>query len=279
MTFSVSTMITSLSNRRSGVRRGILATCAWWGAAGLAVWIGTAALTPVVVAQQPQRPGAASESLVGSDSFARYCVSCHGPAGKGDGILADVLKVKPADLTQLAQRAGGTFPTEHVRAVVGGYGNPLAAHKRSDMPLWGPIFHSLDPSETRVTVRVENLVRYIEKLQAPTSRPQSLGAQLFATHCAACHGRDGRGGGTVASELRHTPPDLTRFTSANGGVFPRKRLADIIDGRYPAAHGTRDMPVWGNAFSRSGEGATPAQVAERIDAILDYLQAIQARGA
>jgi len=31
-------------------------------------------------------------------------VSCHGAAGKGDGVIAGSLKRRPADLTQLAKK-------------------------------------------------------------------------------------------------------------------------------------------------------------------------------
>ena len=47
-----------------------------------------------------------SEALRGSNSFSRYCASCHGSSGVGDGTVADVLKVKPADLTQMQKKNG-----------------------------------------------------------------------------------------------------------------------------------------------------------------------------
>jgi mono/diheme cytochrome c family protein len=34
----------------------------------------------------------------GSGNFMANCVACHGPEGKGDGVLADSLDVKPRDL-------------------------------------------------------------------------------------------------------------------------------------------------------------------------------------
>jgi hypothetical protein len=34
------------------------------------------------------------------------------------------------------------------------------------MPVWGPTFRSLDPSDTRVKVRIANLVAYIASIQA-----------------------------------------------------------------------------------------------------------------
>jgi mono/diheme cytochrome c family protein len=219
------------------------------------------------------------ESLAGSDSFERYCASCHGPAGRGDGPTAPVLRGAPTDLTQLAQRNQGMYPAERVRAVITGYSSPLAAHGGTDMPVWGPIFKALDPSDLRVAARVENLVAFIERLQQPGATTGSIGAALFATHCATCHGREGRGGGIMTGELRHTPPDLTRVARRNGGVFPRARVLRIIDGRDVTAHGDRDMPVWGDAFSRTRQGLTEAEIKARLDSIVQYLEAIQERAA
>jgi mono/diheme cytochrome c family protein len=147
------------------------------------------------------------------------------------------------------------------------------------MPVWGDIFAQLDRSDRRVTMRIENIVEYIRTLQAPSSNPDDVGAKLFATYCASCHGKNGRGDGPVSAELRRTPPDLTRFTAWNGGAFPRDRVYRIIDGREVRAHGDRTMPVWGDAFSRSREAPSDADVRQRLDAIVRYLEAIQQRGA
>jgi len=76
------------------------------------------------------------------------------------------------------------------------------------------------------------------ELQAPTTADRELGATLFTTHCAACHGKDARGSGIITSALRHTPPDLTRYTARNGGVFPRERVYRIIEtARYRSMNG------------------------------------------
>jgi hypothetical protein len=37
------------------------------------------------------------------------------------------------------------------------------------------------------------------------------------------------------------------------------------------------MPLWGDAFKRSGDGYSEASVRERIGAIVDHLETIQAR--
>jgi hypothetical protein len=75
------------------------------------------------------------------------------------------LKIPPADLTVLKQKNGGKFPAGKVTRVIEG-ADGVPAHGSSDMPTWGPIFHSLDPNNAAVTkLRIANLTKYIESLQ------------------------------------------------------------------------------------------------------------------
>jgi mono/diheme cytochrome c family protein len=242
----------------------------------LAAGILAAAAAPLGARSQPGPPQIIIESLAGRDSFQLYCSPCHGRAGRGDGPVVPALRTAPGDLSQLARRNGGTFPTEVVRAVVIGVGRPAAAHGSSDMPVWGPLFRAFE-SDIRVRERVSNLVTFIEGLQQkPAVDP---GAQLFRTYCASCHGVNGRGGGPVAEQLRKVPPDLTKYTARNGGVFPSERVRQIVDGRGIAAHGDREMPVWGDAFQSTRAGLTAADAKARIDAIVKFLEGIQERVA
>ena len=95
----------------------------------------------------------------------------------------------------------------------------------------------------------------------------------YQSSCAACHGMNGKGDGPLSGELRTTPSDLTLLAKNNGGVFPAKVLYEIIDGRKTIrAHGSYEMPVWGNVFSRD-----PKFAQTRILAIVDYLKIIQVK--
>lgn len=106
-------------------------------------------------------------STVGRDLFEFYCSSCHGRDGKGGGHAAAALKVPPPDLTTLARRNGGAFPTERVEGFVKGEGRlSTPAHGSSDMPVWGPIFKGLDNRNAINAARIENIVKYIESIQA-----------------------------------------------------------------------------------------------------------------
>ncbi len=125
--------------------------------------------------------------------------------------------------------------------------------------------------------RVQNIVDYVESLQASSTGVNDTGSQLFRTYCASCHGTTARGNGPLADSLRHTPPDLTTYTARNGGVFPSERLRRIVDGGDVAAHGDRVMPVWGDAFRSQLGGQSEEMVAARIAAIMKYLEGIQVR--
>lgn len=103
----------------------------------------------------------------------------------------------------------------------------------------------------------------------------------YLNHCAACHGEDGTGNGPMAEGLRSKPTDLTLLRKDNGGQFPYTRLRDIIDGTWEAglarAHGSHDMPVWGDVFQANEKLSDEAFIRARakITNIVDYIASIQ----
>jgi mono/diheme cytochrome c family protein len=102
------------------------------------------------------------------------------------------------------------------------------------------------------------------------------GRDQFSTYCASCHGAGAKGDGPVGLLLKRRPPDLTTFALRNGGTFDAELVYQIVDGRKPAkGHGGADMPVWGDAFSKSVDGSSPAAVKDRIDAIVKWLRSVQ----
>jgi len=51
-------------------------------------------------------------------------------------------------------------------------------------------------------------------------------------------------------------------------------VLQIIDGRKPVAgHGGGDMPVWGDAFGRTADGADAT--AAKLDVLVKYLETLQ----
>jgi mono/diheme cytochrome c family protein len=102
--------------------------------------------------------------------------------------------------------------------------------------------------------------------------PPSDAAAMFQSYCAVCHGKEGLGNGPAAKALTKAPADLTRISTRNGGKFPDVRVKRYIEGLDEVpAHGTRDMPMWGDLF-RSLNRDT-AQI--RVQALSDYLKGMQ----
>src|SRR3974390_1323491 len=89
----------------------------------------------------------------------------------------------------------------------------------------------------------------IKKVPIQPVSPVS-GEKMYVTYCAVCHGIDGKGTGPAVAALRTPPPDLTLLSQRNSGKFPEMRVHQVIlgDSAMPAAHGTKDMPVWGDLF-------------------------------
>ncbi len=100
------------------------------------------------------------------------------------------------------------------------------------------------------------------------------GRLLYQEYCMSCHGKEGKGDGPLARVLKTPPADLTRIAMRHGGKFPRKQIEAIISGEADvAAHGTRDMPLWGPIFSQVTWDEDLGQV--RIDNLARYLETIQ----
>ena len=109
----------------------------------------------------------------------------------------------------------------------------------------------------------------IRAQETPDAAVVQSGRALFATYCASCHGIGARGNGPAAEELRRRPADLTQFAKRNGGVFNGARIHNIVDGRAVKAHGTMEMPVWGDAF-KWREGLPEDAITARIEALVRY---------
>jgi mono/diheme cytochrome c family protein len=116
-------------------------------------------------------PTSAQKAATGADEFHNSCAVCHGADGRGDGPLAKVLTVKPADLTRLAKRNGGVFPIERVSKTIDGR-QQVGAHGTREMPVWGARYeaeagrqYGTYGSESAVKTRIHVLVRYLQSIQ------------------------------------------------------------------------------------------------------------------
>jgi len=105
----------------------------------------------------------------GADAYKRFCASCHGVSGRGDGPVAASMRMAIPDLTELARRAGGEFPVERIRRIVDGR-TVVAPHGPRDMPVWGHEFRTAQPgSEEAVIDRIVAHLRTLQRRQTPSS--------------------------------------------------------------------------------------------------------------
>jgi mono/diheme cytochrome c family protein len=127
---------------------------------------------------------------------------------------------------------------------------------------------------------------------AAQAEDPDVGKAEFQSSCASCHGTDAKGKGPVSNLLKIPPPDLTMLARRNNGVFPADAVAESISGsKTIPAHGSREMPIWGERFNpiirlphyvdpsywkMAGPEQSPeAVVRKRILAVVDYLSRVQ----
>lgn len=115
-------------------------------------------------------------ALAADDTGARlyfnHCAACHGDDGEGTGPVAASMRVTVPNLRSLAERNGGPFPVDTVRAYVDGRDMP-AAHGDRLMPIWGDVFRGADQNTDDRTVRrrIAAIVDFISTLQYREASP------------------------------------------------------------------------------------------------------------
>jgi mono/diheme cytochrome c family protein len=129
---------------------------------------------------------------------------------------------------------------------------------------------------------------------AAQAQAPDIGKSEFQSSCASCHGMDGKGKGPVSDQLKVSPSDLTLLAKNNNGVFPANAVYETIYGsKAVPAHGTREMPIWGERFNpivnlphavdpyywrMAGPEQSPEVVVRaRILSVIDYLNRIQTK--
>jgi mono/diheme cytochrome c family protein len=106
--------------------------------------------------------GFAQDTNLGKIDYESSCAACHGRNGKGDGPVSPELRTKPSDLTLIAKKNGGVFPSEVLYRIIDGR-RTIRAHGTFDMPVWGIVFRS--ESEDVARNRILALIDYLKTIQ------------------------------------------------------------------------------------------------------------------
>jgi mono/diheme cytochrome c family protein len=113
---------------------------------------------------------------------------------------------------------------------------------------------------------------------ASLAAESNSGKQMYLQYCSSCHGKDGKGDGTVSRDLKVRVPDLTELAKKNRGVYPLDDVMATIDGRrLVRGHGDRNMPVWGESFHSESEGKKYPELTTLLKAkiIAEYVAILQ----
>ena len=171
----------------------------------------------------------------GKEVYKKYCVSCHGEEGRGDGPVAEFVFPKPRDFTlgayKIRTTPSGSLPTDDdIRHAIF-YGMPGTSMIPWDL---------LEPEEIDALIPV--LKGFSEAFQyRQPKEPVSIGMEPRMTtmtiakgkkiyeekECWKCHGEEGRGDGPSAAELQDdwgnpAPPfDFTSDGNLRGGFTNR----------------------------------------------------------
>jgi mono/diheme cytochrome c family protein len=105
----------------------------------------------------------------GRKLYEQHCELCHGTNGKGDGPLADQLKVRPPDLTEITKRRAGKFPEAEVREIIDGR-RKVRGHGGGEMPVWGRVFSRGTFGDVEADAKLEALVAYLRGIQTGPSK-------------------------------------------------------------------------------------------------------------
>jgi mono/diheme cytochrome c family protein len=108
------------------------------------------------------------EDYSGEEIYWRFCASCHGSEGMGDGPVSRSLNVAVPDLTRIAARYG-EFPAGLVRDVIDGRGIDTRAHGTREMPVWGYEFWVEEGGDVNaqraVRDAINKLVEHLRSIQ------------------------------------------------------------------------------------------------------------------
>jgi cytochrome c oxidase cbb3-type subunit 2 len=162
----------------------------------------------------------------GQALYAARCAVCHGDAGDGKGPAGAALLLKPPDFRDKAGVAEMRDNYWFWRISEGGAIEPFKS-KGSAMPVWK---EQLSVEERWALMAYQHTFSGHTGPHVPWEHPEmvAMGHDIYEMSCVACHGREGRGDGSVGGMLSPRrapqPRDFTsqtfKFRSTPSGQLP-----------------------------------------------------------
>ena len=204
------------------------------------IFMNTGLLLMVVILSTPEVLAYPPLAYEGRRLYVSYCMLCHGPEGKGDGPLAKVMEIKPADLSTTIRSRSDTILTK----IITGEGRQTITGRdrhnllNETMPEWKDVF-----SDTQVQALIAYL-RFLSRAKHELMGDPEVGMQLYDKYCQVCHGAEGDGDGIMTKLMGITPMDHTNPNETN--ALDNEEIARrILDGKG------RFMPAWRGILSQA----------------------------
>ncbi len=164
------------------------------------------------------------DSMLGEQLYGRYCVTCHGVTGQGEGPAATALIPRPANL-----RAHWYSNARLADALWNGVPG-------TSMPAWRDLsledLAALVAFIPRVGLAADEMKH--DRI-GPTEEQRATGARVYAANCAQCHGATGAGDGWAAHQLTVPPTNFRQQKSANA----LQTIRDGVEGTMMASWSSR----------------------------------------
>jgi cbb3-type cytochrome c oxidase subunit III len=172
--------------------------------------------------------------------YVSYCQLCHGINGKGNGPLATVMKISPADLTTTVRSRSDTILT---KIITGEGRQTITGRDRHNllsdaMPEWKDVFN-----ESQITALIAYL-RFLSRTKHDLMGDPEIGLQLYQKYCQVCHGVEGEGDGIMTKLMGIMPMDHTNPNVTNS-LDNEELVNSILDGKG------KFMPAWRGILSQT----------------------------
>ena len=172
--------------------------------------------------------------------YVSYCQLCHGIGGNGDGPLAKVMKISPADLTTTVRSRSDTILT---KIITGEGRQTITGRDRHNllsdaMPEWKEVFN-----ESQITALIAYL-RFLSRTKHDLMGDPEVGLQLYQKYCQVCHGVEGEGNGIMTKLMGIMPMDHTNPNVTNS-LDNEELVKSILDGKGMF------MPAWRGILSQT----------------------------
>ncbi len=238
---------------------------------------------PVEYADAHVPPGVWTDPAMiarGKEIYATKCAVCHGDSGDGKGPAGVALPLKPPDLRDKAGIAEMRDNYWFWRISEGGLVDPFKS-KGSAMPAWKG---DLSVQERWAVMAYQHTFSGHNGPHVPWEHPEMIfvGRDIYAMSCVMCHGRDGKGDGSVGATLAPRrapqPRDFTssdfKFRSTPSGQLPT--TGDLLRTITEGVRGSGGPLTFGLSGYRIMPSFRQMPIEQRLE-LIEYVKSLNPR--